>query len=83
MPVPLCRFLVLRSANAIKSPHVRESIKVQDSGFQSLDSGSRPLDSGFQLSWISMDSGFHTTVDSGFHTFVDSGFHTIVDSGFQ
>ena len=45
-----------------------------------LDSGSRPLDSGFQL------SGFRNPYHHGFripYLIVDSGFQTIVDSGFQ
>ena len=46
------------------SPYVRESMKV-------LDSGSRPLDSGFQL------SGFRNRYHSGFQI------PNIVDSGFQ
>ena len=49
------------------SPHLRESMKV-------LDSGSRP-----PAFWI--PKSIHR--DSGLHTIVDFGFQTIVDSGFQ
>ena len=34
----------------LRSPHVRESMTVLDSGLHPLDSGFRVLDSGFQLS---------------------------------
>ena len=61
------------------SPHVSESMKV-------LDFGSRPLDSGFQLSGFRnpyiVDSGLHTIVDFGFQTIMDSGFQSL-DSGFR
>ena len=61
------------------SPHVRESTKVLDSGSQPLDSGFQPFGFRIPTFWIP-DS--KTIVDSGFQS-LDSGFQQQKFAGFR
>ena len=56
-------WLVMACALHMRSPHVRESMTVLDSGFHAVDSGFLVLDSGFQL------SGFRIPKRAGFQFF--------------